>query len=234
MKGLILAAGDGGRLRPLTLLTPKVLLDAGGAPLIHYPIKALLLAGVTEIAVVVGHNAAKVEEAVGSVYPEIKFLYNENFLGGNALSIGVARDFVADGPFVVCMGDHTISPEIVASLLSHSWDGNTLCVDPDASLPAQLNDATRVLVGEEGYIDSIGKDLETWSAIDTGVFKMTKEVFSVIDLLTHRLGTEVGISDVVRYLGAIGRPFSTCDVGGAFWSDVDTLDDYAALESILG
>lgn len=234
MKGLILAAGDGGRLLPLTLETPKVLLDAGGDPLIHYPIKALRLAGVTEIAVVVGHNATKVEEAVGNVFPDIKFLYNENFFGGNALSIGVARDFVADGPFVVCMGDHTISPEIVATLLSHSWDGNTLCVDPDASLPAQLNDATRVLVDDEGYIDSIGKDLETWNAIDTGVFKMTKDVFSVINLLTYHLGMEVGISDVVRYLGTAGRPFSTCDIGGAFWSDVDTLDDYVAIESILG
>jgi len=234
MKGLILAAGDGGRLRPLTLETPKVLLDAGGDPLIHYPIKALRLAGVTEIAVVVGHNAAKVEEAVGNAYPEIKFLYNENFLGGNALSIGVARDFVAEGPFVVCMGDHTISPEIVATLLSQSCEGNILCVDPDAWLPAQLNDATRVLVREDGYIDGIGKGLKVWSAIDTGVFKMTSEVFSVIDILTDRLGTEVGISDVVRHFGVMGRPFYTCDVGGAFWSDVDTLEDYVAIESILG
>jgi choline kinase len=234
MKGLILAAGDGGRLRPLTLETPKVLLDAGGDPLIHYPIKALKLAAVTEIAVVVGHNAAKIEEAVGNVFPEIKFLYNENFLGGNALSIGVARDFIGEGPFVVCMGDHTISPDIVATLVSHSYDGNVLCVDPEASLPAQLNDATRVLVGKESYIDSIGKDLDTWNAIDTGVFKMTKDVFSVIDLLTYTLGTEVGISDVVRYFGTTGRPFSTCDVGGAFWSDVDTLEDYVAIERILG
>jgi choline kinase len=89
-------------------------------------------------------------------------------------------------------------------------------------------------VSKNGYIDSIGKDLKTWSAIDTGVFKMTKEVFPVIELLTNSLGMEVGISDVVRYLGTIGRPFSTCDVGGAFWSDVDTLDDYVAIESILG
>ena len=234
MKGLILAAGDGGRLRPLTLETPKVLLDAGGDPLIHYPIKALRLAGVTEVAVVVGHNATKVEEAVGNVYPDIKFLYNENYLGGNALSIGVARDFVADGPFVVCMGDHPISPEIVASLLSHPGHGNILCVDPDAWLPAQLNDATRVLVGEDGYIDGIGKGLKVWSAIDTGVFKMTSEVFSVIDILEDGLGTEVGISDVVRHFGAMGRPFNTCDVGGAFWSDVDTIEDYVAIERILG
>jgi choline kinase len=218
----------------LTLETPKVLLDAGGDPLIHYPIKALRLAAVTEMVVVVGHNAAKVEEAVGNVFPEIKFLYHENFLGGNALSIGVARDFIAEGPFVVCMGDHTISPETVATLVSHSYDGNVLCVDPEASLPAQLNDATRVLVGKESYIDSIGKDLDTWNAIDTGVFKMTKDVFSVIDLLTYTLGTEVGISDVVRYFGTTGRPFSTCDVGGAFWSDVDTLEDYVAIERILG
>lgn len=233
MKGVILAAGDGGRLRPITLKTPKVLLDVGGWPLIHYPISALWQAGVTEVAVVVGHNATKVEEALAEVLPGIKFLYNKNHLWGNALSIGVARDFVEDGPFVVCMGDHPISPEIVGRLLSHPWDGNILCIDPKASHSAQLNDATRVLVDGNGYVDRIGKGLKTWNAIDTGVFKMTPFFFSAIDFLTGRQGMEVGISDVVRHMGAVGQPFATCDVGGAFWSDVDTLEDYLAIDSML-
>ena len=50
MKGIILAAGDGGRLRPLTLTTPKVLLDLGERPLINYPLDALMSAGISEIA----------------------------------------------------------------------------------------------------------------------------------------------------------------------------------------
>jgi len=234
LKGIILAAGDGGRLRPLTIDTPKVLLDVGGSPLIHYPIRALRLAGVTEITVVLGHNAEKVEGFLSDLYPEIQFLYNKNYALGNALSIGVARGFAEDDPFVVCMGDHPINREIIESLLAYSWDGNILCVDYEASLPAQLDDATRVLVDSDGYIDKIGKRLKTWNAIDTGVFKMTPTVFSVIDLLTDcQDGMEVEISDVVRHLGMVGQPFATCDIKGAFWSDVDTLDDYAAIKTMM-
>ena len=57
--GIILAAGYGGRLRPLTLEIPKVLLEVAGWPLIHYPISALWIAGVTDVAIIVGHKAAK-------------------------------------------------------------------------------------------------------------------------------------------------------------------------------
>ena len=230
MRGIILAAGDGGRLRPLTIETPKVLLNVNGRPLIHYPISALWAAGVTDVMVVVGHNAVKVEKYLSELYPEIRFQYNENHLEGNALSISVARAFVKDDSFIVCMGDHPISNQIVGDLLSNSWDGNVLCIDSKATHPEQLNDATRVFVGDDGYIVRIGKSLETWNAIDIGVFRMTPDVFSVIDLLMKRQGVEVGISDVVRYMGANGQPFATCDIEGEFWSDVDTLNDYVAIK----
>jgi len=212
---------------------PKVLLDVAGWPLIHYPISALRLAGVEEITVVVGHNAVKVERFLSELYPEIRFLYNANYRWGNALSIGVVRVFVEDNPFVVCMGDHPISNRIVENMLSSSWNGTVLCVDPEATQPAQLNEATRVLVNDDGYIVRIGKDLQLWNAIDTGVFKMTPDVFPVIDLLTNRQGMNIGISDVVRHMCVNGWPFSTCDVEGEFWSDVDTLDDYVAIKRMM-
>ena len=233
LKGIILAAGDGGRLRPLTLETPKVLLNVNGRPLIHYPISALWAAGVTDVMVVVGHNAVKVEKDLGELYPEIRFQYNENHLEGNALSVGVARAFVKDDSFIVCMGDHPISTQIVEKLLSHPWNGNILCVDSKASFSAQLNDATRVLIDDSGYIVKIGKDLETWDVIDTGVFKMTRNIFDVIKVLTGSQGMGVSISDVVRYLGTAGRPFATCDIEGQFWSDIDTLDDYVAINQMM-
>ena len=233
MKGLILAAGDGGRLRPLTLQTPKVLLDAGGYPLIHYPINALRSAGVDELAVVVGYQGAKVEATLADAYPEVTFLYNEDHEGGNALSIGVARDFMQDESFVLCMGDHPIGPDIVQRLLYDPPEECVLCIDSEAWHPWQLDDATRVLVDAGGYVVGIGKDLKVWSAIDTGVFSMTPRVFSVIDRLSQLKGLDVSISDIVRYLGRSGRPFATCDVSGMFWADVDTIEDYQAVVSLL-
>jgi len=233
MKGLILAAGDGGRLRPLTLETPKVLLDAGGVPLIHYPIHALRSAGISEIAVVVGYQRAKVEATLSEMYPELTFLFNEDYSGGNALSIGVARDFMQDDSFVVCMGDHPIDPEIVQRLASQSWAGCVLCIDSAAWHPSQLDDATRVFTDVGGFVAEIGKDLKVWSAVDTGVFQMTPKVFPAIEHLMRRQGIDVSITDLVRYLGSGGHPFATCDVSGNFWADVDTLEDYQAIEGLL-
>ena len=173
------------------------------------------------------------ENFLSDLYPEIQFLYNKNYSLGNAMSISVARGFAEDNPFVVCMGDHPINREIIESLLAYSWDGNILCVDYEASLPAQLDDATRVLVDSDGYIDKIGKSLKAWNAIDTGVFKMMPTVFPAIDLLTNHQSMEVEISDVVRHFGTVGRPFATCDIEGQFWSDVDTLDDYVATNKMM-
>ncbi len=81
MKGVILAAGDGGRLHTVTLGTPKVLLEIGGSPLIHYPLRALRSAGIKEIAVVVGHQHEKVLDALAETHPYLAFAYNEHYEG---------------------------------------------------------------------------------------------------------------------------------------------------------
>ena len=234
MKGIILAAGDGGRLRPLTVDTPKVLLEIGRRPLIHYPLKALHSAGISEIAVVAGYQAEKIQDALGKAFPDLTFLYNADYDGGNALSVYTARSFVAGEPFVVCMGDHVIGPEMVSRLLCDDRDGCTLCVDHTVWHPAEINDATRVkLMDSTGNIDAIGKHLRVWDAIDTGVFKMTEDVFPAVEYLMDRQGVEVGITDLVGFMGGNGQPFSTCDVSGIFWADVDTPEDYLSIGNLL-
>ena len=233
MKGIILAAGDGGRLRPLTLNTPKVLLESGGRPLIHYVLESYEQAGVSDIAIIVGYLADQVIESLKVTHPQLSFIVNESYDGGNALSVYAAREFVSDEPFFVCMGDHTICPEIAARLLDDRHECSVLCVDTTAQHPSQIGDATRVMVDNDGYIDLIGKNLENWNAIDTGMFKMTPDVFGVIEHLMTTMGDDVGISDVVRYMGGLGNPFATCDVSGEFWADVDTLDDYKSVDILL-
>jgi 1L-myo-inositol 1-phosphate cytidylyltransferase len=233
MKGVVLAAGDGGRLRPRTQFTSKVLLEVGGQPLIHYPIEALRLAGITDIAVVVGYLGDSVRNALHAVYPRITIIENEQYEEGLALSVLAARSFVMDDPFVLCMGDHPISPDIPRSVLSNGYTECVLCVDWGARLSCQVNDGTRVLVDSNGYISAIGKRLDRWNAMDTGVFRMTTDVFTAIDHLVHRQGASVSVSDVVRYLGLNGQPFATCDVSGTFWGDVDTAEDYHSIDSLL-
>jgi mannose-1-phosphate guanylyltransferase len=66
MKALVLSAGMGERLRPLTDKIPKPLLEAGGRPLIHYPLLMLKRAGIREVAVNVHHLAGEIERSLGN------------------------------------------------------------------------------------------------------------------------------------------------------------------------
>ncbi len=234
MKGIILAAGDGGRLRPLTLKTPKVLLDLGERPLINYPLDALMAAGISEIAIVVGYMNGVVEKALKLSYPSLSYVYNDHYDdGGNAMSIYAARSFIGDDSFVVCMGDHAISPSIISIMLSQNYKGCMLCVDSKADHSSQIDDATRVSIGDGGYIADLGKELEVWDCIDTGVFQMTSDVFAATEALMEDKGVNVSITDMVLRSGSMGKPFATCDVTGSFWADVDTIEDLHSVDRLL-
>ncbi len=119
-KGVILAAGDGDRLGSLTITCPKVLLPINGTPLIRYSIEALVAAGISEIAIVVGDLGDKVIEALGngsSLGARLQYISNLDYLGGTAISVYKARDWVQGDPVVLCMGDHIIEGKPVKYLL---------------------------------------------------------------------------------------------------------------------
>ena len=236
MRGIILAAGDGGRLRPLTHRRSKVLLPVGDRPLISYPLEALASSGVTDIAVVVGYRASQVIEALREWTPtdaRIEFIHNPDYDGGNALSLMVAKGFVGDDPFILCMGDHIIHRSVVAKLLAARRASAVLGIDSAASQESQLNDATRVLTGEDRRLLRIGKRLRNWNAVDIGVFRFEPGVFRVLDGLYERHGDALELSDLMQFLADQEQLVDTCDIGGLYWTDVDTVEDYRSAERYM-
>ena len=224
-KGVILAAGDGDRLGPLTLMCPKVVLPVNGVPLIRYPIDALVAAGISDIAIVVGYLGGKVMEELGngsSFGARLQYVYNCDYRGGNAISLYRAGEWVQGEPIVLSMGVHLIEGKMVERLLDKQTSRETLCIDYSPSEYHQLAEATKVSVNREGCIKDIGKDLVYWDALDTGVFLLTQNFFRALDELVPRLGIEAEISSVIRLFINRGYRFDTCDASGCFWMDVDT------------
>lgn len=152
---------------------------------------------------------------------------------GNALSVYAAREAVGEEPFLLAMADHMASPHILTTLLVERDRWDTLCVDRLAHASPQVNDATRVWVNGEGFIARIGKKIEPWNAIDTGVFLFTPRIFAAISHLPRAGDEGCGISDGVTLLIKKGPGMRACDVSGAFWMDVDTLEDLCYVEQIL-
>ncbi len=228
-KGIILAAGDGDRLGSLTAIRPKVLLLVNGKEqLIRYPIEALAAVGVSDIAIVVGYLGDSVIEALGNgddFGVRLQYIYNSDYLGGNAISVYKAREWAQEEPVILCMGDHVIDREIVKRLVNRQVFHETLCVDYATTSHHELAEATKVTVDSAGYIKDVGKDLVYWDALDTGVFQLTENFFRALNELVQYHGTDVEISDVIRFLVGQGHHFDTCDVSGCFWADVDTKED---------
>ena len=228
-KGVIIAAGDGERLGSLTANCPKVLLPVNDkAPLISYPIKAMVSSGISEIAVVVGYLGDKVIEVLGDgsdFGAKLQYIANPDYLGGNAISVYKARDWVQEAAIVLCMGDHVIDGEPVKRLLDRRVVSETLCIDYTPAQCHKLAEATKVTVDSTGCIKAIGKDLVNWDALDTGIFLLTENFFRALGQLVHHIGNSVEISDVIRFLISQGHRFDTCNVSGCFWADVDTGED---------
>jgi len=228
-KGIILAAGDGDRLGTLTAIRPKVLLPVNGKEqLIRYPIEALAAAGVYDIAIVVGYLGDQVIETLGTGSDfgvRLQYIRNSDYLGGNATSVYKAREWALGEPVVLCMGDHLIDGEIVKHLLDRQPFNETLCVDYTPAHHHELAEATKVAVDSTGCVKDIGKELLHWDALDTGVFFLTENFFQALHELVQYHGTDVEISDVIRFLFSRGHHFDTCDVSGYFWADVDTKED---------
>jgi len=228
-KGIILAAGDGDRLGSLTAICPKVLLPVNGKEqLIRYPIEALAAAGVSDITIVVGYLKDRVIETLGNGNDfgvRLQYVYNSDYLGGNAVSVYKARECMQEDPVVLCMGDHLIDGKIIKRLLDRLVFNETLCIDYTPASHHELAEATKVTVDSTGCIKDIGKNLVCWDALDTGVFLLTEHFFQALHELIQRRGTKVTISDVTRFLVGQEHPFDTCDVSGCFWADVDTKED---------
>ncbi|MBP1987802.1 sugar phosphate nucleotidyltransferase [Halolamina salifodinae] len=117
MKAVVLAAGEGERLAPLTETRPKPMLPAANRPILSYVFDALVAADVEEIHVVIGYERDHIRDQFGNSYAgtPIKYVTQEKQLGsGHALL--QAREQV-EGPFLVLNGDQIVAPEMVQDVV---------------------------------------------------------------------------------------------------------------------
>jgi UDP-N-acetylglucosamine diphosphorylase/glucosamine-1-phosphate N-acetyltransferase len=116
MQVIILAAGEGTRMRPLTHSTPKPMLPVGDRPLVAHTADAAIDAGADELVFVVGYEADAVRSYFGDHYGEtpVKYATQEEQLG-TAHAVRAAREHI-DGPFAVLNGDDLYDRASIASL----------------------------------------------------------------------------------------------------------------------
>lgn len=123
MRALVLAAGMGERLRPLTDVTPKPMLELGGRPLIHYPLAMLQRVGITEVAINLHHLPDAIQHGLGDGSQlGLRITYApERVLLGTGGPLNGLRDFLSrgDSTFVIANSDTILDLDLRVMLAFH-------------------------------------------------------------------------------------------------------------------
>ncbi len=221
---VILAAGQGLRLRLGDNDFLKPLYPLRGRPLIGWVMSAFLSKGVNVFHLVVGFEKERLIQGVRAVAPEsakLRFIDNPHWKLSNGVSLLQARGKV-EGRFFLSMADHLFDPHMIEILAASATEQDKLylAVDRKIGQVFDLEDATKVRL-DGASIKDIGKNLESYDAIDTGLFVCPEGIF---DSLAEAAGLQAGdcsLSDGVRRLASSGRAM-TVDIGECLWQDVDT------------
>ena len=231
---VILAAGNGDRFKNGDHHS-KLLHPVGGQPLILRTIHTAAAAGVRSFCIVLGYEADRVRAAVErDLVPgtTVRFVYNPQWHLENGVSALSARQHCGDRRFALLMGDHLFQPAVLARMLALHLEPevSVLAVDLLTADPVVAAEATRVRM-TDGRITAIGKDVDPWDALDTGLFVFSPALFDALE--EAQAAGETTLSAGVQRLAARGL-MRGADVGEATWCDVDTIEDLDAAESLLG
>ena len=225
MDCLIIAAGYGSRLRAVS--PSKPLTPVAGMPLIERVIRAAAEGGATHFFVATGHEAARLEAFLATLpFPiEPVRVADWSLPNGHSVLAGAAR---IAGDYLLTMSDHLFEPAIVTALIAAPPAALRLAVDRDLANPLlDMDDATKVATDADGAIVRIGKTLDRFDAVDTGLFRATPA-------LAGAIATGGGsLSEGVQRLADEGTAMAL-DVTGRFWLDVDDPAALAKAEARLG
>jgi choline kinase len=230
---LIIAAGEGSRLRALAESKPLALV--AGTPLIERVVRAAAEGGASRFLVATGYRAEPLEHFLAELADRLGLAIdtarNPDWRRPNGLSVLAAADRLEDD-FLLTMSDHLFEPAIVSALLAREPGDLVLAVDRESdSHLIDLDDATKVAVGQDGRIERIGKTIEHWDSIDTGLFRAGSALPAAIRASVEA-GGQGSLSEGVQTLADQGRALAL-DVTGRWWMDVDDPRAHALAEAEL-
>ena len=234
MKGVILAGGLGSRLQPLTRITNKHLLPVHDQPMIYYPIKTLINAGVNDIMIVTGGNSAGdflrlLGNGKDFGLKHLNYTYQEGE-GGIADALSLVEHFADEEPVCVVLGDNIIEGNIRAAAEAYERQGSGAKI-----LLKKVNDPQRFGVPEldgDKVLRIEEKPAEPKSDFAViGIYFYDKTVFDVIKTLVPSGRGELEITDVNNHY--ISRGEMTWDELDGWWTDAGTFESLLRASNLV-
>lgn len=237
MRAIILSAGQGRRLLPLTADIPKCALQIGGRSLVEWQITQLIKCGIDQVTVVVGFEADKVEHLLRSHYrpDQVQTLYNPFFaVSDNLVSCWLARHLMTED-FILLNGDTLFEKAIPDRLLGTASKPITLVTDSKLTYDADdmkvtLGDARVLRVGktlapDQSQGESIGMMLFRGKGPDLFVRAIERTIRKPQALKQWYLS----VIDEMAQSGLVWN----CPIEGLKWTEVDYPVDLEAAQKLV-
>jgi choline kinase len=236
MKAVILAAGIGSRLRPLTDSVPKCLVEVNQISILERQIEAFNKADIEEIIIICGYLADKISKVIDEKgYRNIRLINNVDYLTTNNMySLYLAREYVPQS-FILANADVIFHSGIIQELTSCGL--NNVIVSEKNSYNEE---SMKIIVNRENVITSINKGIKPDDAYGNSidVYKFSKEAR---DILFNKISdyievkkdknswTEVAINEILPL-----ADFKPLDISNKYyWIEIDNFNDLEEAKKIL-
>jgi UDP-N-acetylglucosamine diphosphorylase/glucosamine-1-phosphate N-acetyltransferase len=224
LKAVVLAAGEGVRLQPITATRPKHLIKVGGKPILEYSLEALKASGLTDVVVVTHYMGDAIRQFFGDgkrLGLKIVYVEQAEMLGtGNAVS--VAEPYI-EGDFVLLYGDLLFAPEALAdalSLFEEEKPAAVMCVVP-VDKPESYG-AVEVAAGSvvKRIVEKPAAADAPSNLANAGIYVFSEEVFEKLRQTKASVRGEWELTDALSLLIRDGKTVLAVEFSKGDWLDI--------------
>ena len=245
MKIIVLAAGEGSRLRPLTNEVPKCMVKVNGKSIIDYQLDCCKQLGLDDIVIVKGYLSEVLQRE------NVSFIVNERYDETNMVYSLFCAEEHMDDDIIIVYGDIVFRPEILKKLVDAS-DPFAATVDLDwfkfwsARMEDPLADAETLKLDDQGFIKELGKKPQSLKDIEgqyMGLIKMKKEILPDVKSFYHNLDKSqtydgksfdnMFMTSFLQLLIDNGMPLKAVTINGG-WIEVDEASDIPFFDEFVG
>ncbi len=243
MQCVVLAAGEGKRMRPLTAHRPKVMLPIGNRPMLAHLVDAVVAAGVSELIMVVGYGDQSIRSWFGNGEERgISIRYvSQRRQKGTADALNTAKDLVSDR-FLMLNGDMILSTEDIASLMGEQPPAmGVSTTDRPEDYGVVTTKGDRVTGLEEKAREPRGNLINAGAYLfDTGIFPLLEKVrhssrgeLELTDALGHYIEEGSLTGHLLRTWRDLGHPWDLLAANESYLSGVEPVNNGTVEEGVV-
>ncbi len=250
MKAIILAAGEGKRLRPFTEDRPKCLIQLEGKSIFDHQVDTMRRCGITDIIAVKGYQADKI------IRKDVRYYINKNYATTNMVMTLWCAKAELEGEVIVSYGDIVYNQEVLQSIIDSPYEISVV-VDVNwekywkRRFSDPLKDAEALRLDSHGRIEIIGQKAESISDVEAGYIglmkfqgrgiQVVKESFLNAQKVARQEGEPWGVSrpfenvymtDMLQGIVNESQDIYGIKINGG-WLEIDSLNDYELAKELF-